>query len=54
MPKFTVVKPFRAESGRDLRQGDCVELTERQAKYLLLGGKIEAPARKTKPEKKGE
>ena len=49
MPKYTVVKPFRGPDGRDLQAGDPVELTERQAKYLLLGGKIQAPGKPAAP-----
>ena len=43
MPTYTVNKPFRGDDGRDLAAGDTVELTERQAKYLLLAGKIAVP-----------
>ena len=50
METYTVVQPIRAESGRTIAAGDTVDLTARQAKWLLLGGKIarRAPAG-TKP-----
>lgn len=55
MPKYTVVQPIRTEDGLDRKAGDVVELSERQAKYLRLGGKIEPttkqPAQKPKKEK---
>lgn len=48
MPRYLVNKAFPQPSGAIARQGETVELTERQAKYLLLAGKISlaAPAGK--------
>ena len=55
MRSYIVIKPFRAEDGRDLESGDRIKLTARQAKYLLLGGKLKRPTvRKKKPENKGD
>jgi hypothetical protein len=49
MPQYEVVKPFRSPAGRDLKTGESVELTVRQAKYLKLSGKLREPASKKKP-----
>lgn len=55
MPTFDVITPFRGPDGRDLRADDSAELTPRQARYLLLSGKIrpagaaKAGRGKTKP-----
>lgn len=40
MPKYTVIKPFILPYGNTAARGELVELTTRQAKYLLLSGKI--------------
>lgn len=54
MPVYKVLRAIRTEDGRVHKTGDTVELTERQAKYPVLGGVI-APAaaapkkRKPKP-----
>ncbi len=48
MPKYDVIKPFRNTDGRDLKSGDTVDLTERQAKYLKLSGKLREPGAKKK------
>ncbi len=45
MSKYTVIKPIQAE-GRVAQAGDLVELSERQAKYLLLAGKVRVPGAK--------
>ncbi len=47
MPRFEVVKPFRGPDGRDLKTGDPVELTARQAKYLKLSDKVREPGAKS-------
>lgn len=48
MPTYTVVKPMRGTDGRTVGAGQKIELTARQAKYLLLSGKIMADLPKTK------
>lgn len=40
MPRYTVVKPFILPDGTTAAEGRGVELSARQAKYLLLSGKI--------------
>lgn len=40
MPDFTVKKPFILPAGATAGIGATVTLTDRQAKYLLLAGKI--------------
>lgn len=52
MPRYTVNTPIPLEGGT-AAAGSTVELTPRQAKYLLLAGKIapaavEAPTPRTK------
>jgi len=48
MPKYTVLKPI-ALTGQPGHSGATVELSERQARYLLLSGKIRPVTEKTKP-----
>jgi len=40
MPRYTVIKPFILPGGAVAAPGRGVELSARQAKYLLLSGKI--------------
>jgi hypothetical protein len=40
MPKFTTNKQIVLPTGAIAAEGQTVELTERQAKYLRLAGKI--------------
>ncbi|MBU0680102.1 MAG: hypothetical protein KKD73_01650 [Proteobacteria bacterium] len=48
MPDFTVKKPFILPTGATAATGTTVTITDRQAKYLLLAGKI-TPAVADKP-----
>lgn len=54
MPAYTVTRDFH-QNGRILRAGDKVDMTERQARYLLLNGFLkkheEKPARTVKADK---
>ena len=57
MPTYTVLKPFALPDATTAMAGSSVELTARQAKYLLLSGKVEQDAgdskiRDKKPAKK--
>ena len=55
MPIYNVVKPIRGADGKKVAAGGTIELTERQAKYLLLSGKITAgKAKAAAPAKSGE
>ena len=40
MKTYTVVKPMRGSDGKTLAAGQSIDLTDRQAKWLLLSGKI--------------
>jgi len=52
MSTYTVIKPLRGADGKPLAVGQTVELTARQAKWLLLSGKIAAfEPNKTAPAK---
>lgn len=50
MPKYAVLKPI-ALTGQSGHVGATVELSERQAKYLLLSGKVRPEADKTQATK---
>lgn len=39
MPKYTTVKPIIVD-GQSVKAGESITLSERQAKYLLLAGKV--------------
>ena len=43
MGDYVALRPFRSADGRDFETGAAVTMTPRQAKYLLLTGKL-APA----------
>lgn len=49
MPKYTVVKPFALPDGITAVAGRTVDLAPRQAKYLLLSGKLR-PAKQGEPD----
>lgn len=53
MKTYTVVKPMRGSDGKTLAAGQSIELTDRQAKWLLLSGKIAKP-QPAKADKKKE
>jgi hypothetical protein len=54
MPAFIVTRDFH-QNGRILRAGDKIDMTERQARYLLLNGFLkkheDKPARTAKGER---
>jgi hypothetical protein len=51
MPRYTALKSFIHPTGAQVAAGMACELSERQAKYLLLAGKV-APEADRKPQKK--
>jgi len=48
METYIVEKPFLAADGTMATKGDSVLLTGRQAKYLLLSGKIKRKKKQTR------
>ena len=40
MQKYKVLKPFALPDGTTAKTGSTVTMTERQARYLLLSGKL--------------
>ena len=40
MPKYKVLKPFALPDGTTAKAESTVMMTERQARYLLLSGKL--------------
>ncbi|MCD6527002.1 MAG: hypothetical protein J7K75_08455 [Desulfuromonas sp.] len=48
MEAYIVEKPFLAADGTMATNGDNIQLTSRQAKYLLLSGKIKRKKKQTR------
>lgn len=54
MLTYTVLKPLRTAEGRTLAVGDTVRMTKRQAKYLIMAGKLKATDEADQPAQPGD